>query len=202
MAVRRVWVWPGGRAGATPPFAFGKERGTRFGGATDGVEVGLGKEGLQALAEGVGGGEVCADDEDGVVAGYGAEDFGPFFVIDAGGDGMGCTTPSQEHQEVSGLTKLDAEAGEHVGDGREVVRDGGCAVAFREGVASGSLEQAHFADVAGEGGLGGLDAPLGEFAAELVLVGDCGAYQQIADRGLALSFHGRRVRRGMAPEDA
>ena len=42
---------------------------------------------------------VGADDEDGVVAGDGADDLGPVFIVDAGGDGLGASGGGDEDEE-------------------------------------------------------------------------------------------------------
>ena len=43
---------------------------------------------------------VGADDEDGVVSGDGADDFGPVFVVDACGDGLRASGGGDEDEEV------------------------------------------------------------------------------------------------------
>ena len=53
-----------------------------------GLAAELGKVGLDAGLERGGGGVVRADDEDGVVAGDGADDLVPLFRVERGGDGL------------------------------------------------------------------------------------------------------------------
>ncbi len=59
---------------------------------------------------------VGADDEDGVVAGEGADDFGPLFVVERGGDGLGSADGGEDDEEVLGLADLEAEVLEDVAD--------------------------------------------------------------------------------------
>lgn len=158
-----------------------------------GFVVGLGNEGLDAGFEGFGAAVVGADDEDGVVAGEGADDFGPLFVVEGGGDGLGAADGGEDDEEVLGLANLEAEVLKDVADFGQLF---GFFVDRGEFVAGGAFEELELADVARERGLGDVDAAGGELAAEVVLVIDSGRAvgggglgQEVPDRVLALVFH-------------
>jgi hypothetical protein len=106
---------------------------------------------------------VRADDEDGVISGDGAYDFGPIFVIDSGGDGLRASGGGHKDEEVNGLTDFQAEALEDFANLRERVL---IRVSVRgERVAFRTLVQAKFVDVAGQGGLRDVKSATCEFAA-------------------------------------
>ena len=54
---------------------------------------------------------VGADDEDVVVSSDGADNFGPVFVVDAGGDGLSASGGRNEDEEVHGLADFEAVEG-------------------------------------------------------------------------------------------
>ena len=62
---------------------------------------------------------VGADDEDGVVSGDAADDFGPVFVVDPGGNGLGASGGGDEDEEVECLADFEAEAFEDFTDAGE-----------------------------------------------------------------------------------
>ncbi len=154
-----------------------------------GAGTGLGKVGLDAGLEGLRAADVGADDEDGVVAGDGADDFFPAFGVDAGGDGLGTSDDGADDDEVLGLDDGHAEVLKDAGGFGEVVFAVG-----GKGVAGGTLHELELADVAGERGLGDVEAPGGELATELVLIadgtarGDGGFDQELFDRGMAVGL--------------
>ena len=63
----------------------------------------LANEVLDARLQGFGAAGVGADDEDCVLAGYGADDVGPFFVVERGGDGLRTAHGGKDNEEVLGL---------------------------------------------------------------------------------------------------
>jgi len=64
---------------------------------------------------------VGADDEDVVVSSDGADNFGPVFVVDAGGDGLSASGGRNEDEEVHGLADFKAEALQKLVDSRQGV---------------------------------------------------------------------------------
>ena len=145
----------------------------------------LGEIAVEAGFEGFGLLVVGADDEDGVVAGDGADDLGPVFVVDAGRYGLGAAGGGDEDEEVQGEAGLEAEVAEHLGDAGHVV----FRFAGGRGVAGGALDEAQLAGVAGEGGLGDVDAAGSEFEAQIVLAGDVGFDEDFAYCGVTLLLH-------------
>lgn len=89
---------------------------------------------------------VGTDDEDGVVAGDGAYDFGPIFIVDSCGDGLGAAGGGYEYEEVHGLPDFEAEAFEDFANSRErvFVRVGAC----RKGITGGAFIQTQFMNIA------------------------------------------------------
>src|SRR5690606_31143148 len=64
---------------------------------------------------------VAQDEEDGVVAGEGAEDFRPFLPVERLGDGLCATGEGADHEQVSGSFRADVERGQEAGEGRRLV---------------------------------------------------------------------------------
>jgi hypothetical protein len=130
---------------------------------------------------------VRADDEDGVVAGDGADDLRPVFIVYRCGDRLGRAGGGDEDEQVGGLTGLEAEAAQDLADAGAFVvggvGDGG------QGVAVGALGEIELVNVARERGLGDVKATGGEFAAQFVLIGDGAGEQELADCGVALLLH-------------
>jgi hypothetical protein len=152
--------------------------------------VRLDKVGLDTVFEGLGAANVGADDKDGVVASDGADDFFPAFRVDAGGDGLGSADDGADDDEVLGLDNRHAKVLKDAGGfGKVVFAIGG------ECVAGWALHEPEFADVAGERGLGDVEAPGCQFATQFVLVvdgsaiGNGGFHQQVFDRGVAVGLH-------------
>jgi hypothetical protein len=141
--------------------------------------------GLDSGAEAFGGAGVGADEEDGVVAGDGADDFVPLLLVDGGGDGLRAAHSGEDDEEVLGLADFEAEVFEDVLDAGEVV----FFVDVGQGIAAGTFHELELVDVAGERGLRGVDAFSCELAAEVVLVGDGGLAEKVFDRVVALIFH-------------
>jgi len=148
--------------------------------------VGLFNVSLDPGLEGFGFAGVGADDEDGVVAGDGADNFFPLFVVHCGSDRLRAAHGGEDDEEVLGLTNFEAEVFEHVGDGREIVF---LFIADGKGVAGGAFHEFELADVARKCGLGDVDSFASELAAHVVLIGDGGLHQEVFDRVVALAFH-------------
>ena len=64
--------------------------------------------------------DVRADNEHGIVTRDGADDFRPALLIDAGGHRLRASGNGQQDQQVAGGANLLAEAGEQLGDARQV----------------------------------------------------------------------------------
>jgi hypothetical protein len=131
------------------------------------------------------------DDEDGVVAGDGAEDLRPLFPVEGFGDGLGAAGEGSDDEEVAGAFGGDEESGKEPVEGRRVVPgfwwQGVEVAAF----CVGHLEEAEFAEVPGEGGLADVEAADSEEFAELLLAGHPVALDDFADGGVAHSLaHG------------
>jgi len=149
---------------------------------------------LDSRLERGGGAIVGADDEHGVVAGDGADDFFPLFLVERGGNGLRAAHGGDNDDEILSLADFEAEAGESLDEQRWVVvrifND-----VVRQGIAAGTLEQLELADIARERGLGDMKAAAGELAAQSVLaangsvIGDRGFDQQFTDRVVALALH-------------
>src|SRR5688500_16314991 len=56
-------------------------------------------------------------DEDGIVAGDGADGLGPFLPVDGGGDGLGAARERLHHQEVADPVGSQVERGEETEEG-------------------------------------------------------------------------------------
>jgi hypothetical protein len=129
---------------------------------------------------------VCADHQDGVVAGDGADDFGPLFVVDGGGDGLRAAGAGDDDDQVFGLTGFEAEVLQHLVDGGLVivlfVAVAGEDVTVR---ALGELELVH---VARERGLRDVVTLAGEFIAQLFLAGDRSLHQEVSDCAVPIAF--------------
>ncbi len=108
----------------------------------------------------------------------------------------GCAAPLAEQDEhVFGLAHLQAKAREHLGHGGEGVVEVGVrvhAVGLGEGVAFGALQELELADVARKGGLSDVDAPPGELATQIILIGHGDGQQQFADGAVAEGLQGRK----------
>ena len=159
------------------------------------LAAGLGNVGLDAGLEGCGFRAVRTDDEGGVISCDCAYDLVPLFLVHGGSDGLRAAQGGEDDEEVLGLTDLEAEGFKDLMDGG-TVGILGLSVAAGEGVAGVIFLQAEFADVARERRLGDVDALGGEFAAQIILVGDdssmaggCVLFEQVLDRVVALIFH-------------
>ena len=133
------------------------------------------------------------DYEDGVVPREGAQNFGPFLPIESFRDGLCATGQSPHEQEISGALGAGVEGGQQPGEGRSVLpRFGGEGVmgdAFR----IGDFDQAKLPDVAGERGLGDVEAALGEELTKVLLAGDALLAHDRAHGSVSLGFaHGGR----------
>lgn len=151
------------------------------------MEAESGNVGLDPLLDREGFAGIFADDEDGVVAGDGAYDFRPLFVIDCGGDGLGSAGAGDDDDEVCGLAGLEAEILQNLMDCRLIVVLFVVAAA-REDVAAGAFGEPQFVNVAGEGGLSDVIALGGEFAAQFILIGDGSLHQQVADGAVSIAL--------------
>lgn len=164
-----AWLQGGGLCGAGGVFEAG----------ADGVE-------------GVGGAE---DDEDGVIAGDGAEDLVPFLAVESDGQGLSATGEGMDDDEV-----VDAFGGEEEG-GCEALEAGGLVggvgghVVGGVAVGSGLFDEAEGADVAGEGALADVEALVCEEVAELVLGPDGVVPDELEDGGVAAGPGGHDQRR-------
>ena len=147
--------------------------------------AGSGKKRFDSAAEGGGFGDVGADDEDGVVARDGADDIGPAFEVDGGGDGLGAAGGGDEDDEIHGLARFHPEAVEDAFDAGEIV----ACLAGRDAVAGGTFRELELADITRERGLGDVEAAAGEAYTELILIGHKARAEDVADGGLALPLH-------------
>jgi len=89
---------------------------------------------------------------------------------------------------ILGLLGLEGEAAEDIFDGGFVTLFFE-AVAVGQGVTARTFVQAHFTDVAGERGLGDIEAAANELAAQLVLADDGRGGDDFADHGMSLRLH-------------
>jgi hypothetical protein len=130
---------------------------------------------------------VGADDEDGVIAGDSADNFGPVLVVDRRGDGLGAAGGRDEDEKIGGEADFEAEAAEDLADA------GAFVFAIRgiiwQSVAERPLHQAKFVYISRKCRLCDMKAVAGELAAQFVLVGDGGADQEFADCGMTLLLH-------------
>ena len=134
----------------------------------------------EPLGEGVAARGVAADDEQGVVAGDGAEDVAEVGLVEGTGEELRGTGRRTEHDEVgAGLgadEQLGAQAGQPVAAGRGLAGRGDAAVTAlpRHGVDEGAVGVAHLDrveldEVAAQRGLGDADAVVAEEVGELGL---------------------------------
>ncbi len=128
-------------------------------------------------------------DEQGVVAGDGAEHLGQAGAVEGGGDDVGRAGRGAQDDEVAGVGDLDDPVAEHPA---EVVL-GGALVRGQlgdgvDGLAAGDpdLDGAEVLEVARHGGLGGGDAVGGQQLDEVGLAGDGVVGEQPGDAVLAL----------------
>src|SRR5688572_20350549 len=97
----RASGWCGSDRFRRVPFGWGLYPGELFESMRDGREV-LG---------------AAQHDEDGIVAGDGADDLGPFLPVDGGGDGLGAAREGFHHQEVTDPVGSQVERGEETEEG-------------------------------------------------------------------------------------
>jgi len=64
---------------------------------------------------------IGADDEDGVISCDGAHNFGPVFVVDSGGDGLGASGGGHKDKEIDGLTDFEAKAFKNLANSGQAV---------------------------------------------------------------------------------
>src|SRR5271154_6033882 len=101
--------------------AWGAALGARLTVCSAGIVAALAKVSFQSVFESSCLFFVGADDEDVVVSGDGADNFGPVFVVDAGSDGLGASGGRDEDEEIHGLADFKAEALEKLVDPRQGV---------------------------------------------------------------------------------
>ena len=137
-------------------------------------------EGQEPAGDGVAAERVARDHQHGVVARDGAEDVGELGLVDRRGEELGGAGRGAQHDEVgAGLgadEQLGAEPGQPVAGGRRLPRRRGSPVAALagDGVHEGAGLGAHpdgvqLDQVARQGGLGDVDALLGEQVGQLGL---------------------------------
>jgi hypothetical protein len=120
-------------------------------------------------------------------SGDGTDNFGPIFVVDACGDGLGASGGSDEDEEIHGLADFKAEALEKFVDSGQGI---GVRVAVcGERVSGGAFAEAEFVDIAREGCLGDVKAASCEFFSQFILAGDRCLNQEFLNDGMALLFH-------------
>src|SRR5665213_2426239 len=166
----------------------------------------LSNVGLDPVLDGEGPARVLADDEDGVVAGDRADDFGPLFVVDGGSDGLRAAGAGDDDDEVERLAGFEAEVLQDLVDGGLVVFVSAVAV-VGERVAIGAFGEFELVHVARKRGLGDVVALGGEFAAQLLLVGDAagdgGLRQEVADCAVPVALQNMpRAKREKRDADA
>jgi hypothetical protein len=148
-------------------------------------------EPLKALADG---GEVTGiskDDEDGVVAGEGADDLRPLFPVEGDGDGLCAAGERFYQEEVPDAIGAEIEGREEAGEGWRRVGDVG---GYRVGGAAlivGDLDEPQFTDIAGEGRLGDLDAAASEELPKDFLRGHAIVADEVEDLGVPLGLQHR-----------
>src|SRR5690606_25058474 len=127
---------------------------------------------LEAFLDGGQVAGVAEDDEDGVVAGEGAEDLGPFLPVDGLGDGLSAADHGLDDEEVAGAFGAEEEGGQETCE-----RRGGVPGLGRQGVVGAALgvvdlDEAELSDVARQGGLCDVEAARLEQLAQLLLTAD------------------------------
>ncbi len=103
----------------------------------------------------------------------------PVFIVYRCGDRLGRAGGGDEDEQIGGLAGLEAEAAQDLANAGAFVI-GGVDVG-RKGVAVGPFGEIEFVDIAGERGLGDVEATGGEATAQLILIGD-GAGQEGSSR--------------------
>jgi hypothetical protein len=160
---------------------------SRYGGPA-GSEAG---EPLKAFADG---GEVIGipkDDEDGVVAGEGADDLRPLFPVEGDGDGLCAAGERFYQEEVTDAIGAEIEGGEEAGEGWRRVGDVGGDRVGGAALIVGDLDEPQFTDIAGEGRLGDLDAAVSEEFPKDFLRGHAIVADEVEDLGVPLGLQHR-----------
>ena len=155
--------------------AWGAALGARVAVCSAGMVAALAKVSFQSVFESSCLFFVRTDDEDVVVSGDGAHNFGPVFVVDTGGNGLGASGGRNENEEVHGLADFKAEALEKLVDSGQ-----GVGVGFtigRKRITGGAFVEAELVNVTGECGLSDVKASPCKFLAQFILAGDRGLDQ-------------------------
>ncbi len=137
-------------------------------------------QGLAALAVG-------SNDEDGVVTGDGAGDFGKFCAVDGGGEGLCPARRSLKDEKIFRRTNIEEELAESASKRRHggvFGKQRGRTIAFA------GLNELELMKIARERGLGNAHALLREAAAEVLLVGDSLRRDQAKDLAVTKCFGG------------
>jgi hypothetical protein len=141
---------------------------------------------------------VAEDEEDGVVAGDGAEDLVPLLVVDADGEGLCAAGEGAEDEKIVDALGIDEEGGHEAGEGRCGVDDVGRDGVGVDAVGVGGLDEAELLDVTGEGALSDVEAAGQEEFTESLLGGDAVAADQVEDGHLPLELGAHEGKVGFA----
>jgi hypothetical protein len=151
-------------------------------------------ETLKALADGREVAGFAEDDEDGIVAGEGADDLGPFLPIEGDGDGLGAAGQGLEEEQVADAIGAEIERGEEPREGGGRIGDVGGDHVGGSTLVVGHLDEAELADIPGKSGLGDLEAACGEELPEDLLAGHAVLADDVEDFGMPLGLQHRRRR--------
>src|SRR6185312_3484005 len=144
----------------------------------------LGNVGLDTMLDGKRLARVLADDEDGVIAGDGADHLGPLFVIDGGSHRLRTAGAGNDDDEVERLAGFEAKVLQHLVDRGLVILVFVVAVVGKR-ISVGAFGELELVHITRKRGLGDVVTLGGEFAAQFLLVGDAagdgGLRQEVAD---------------------
>jgi hypothetical protein len=144
-------------------------------------------------------GGVAEHEQDGVVAGDAAEDFGPLLPVECFGDRLSAAGEGLDDEEVAGPFGADEESGQEPVQRRLVVECFGRERVVETAVGGGDLDESQLADIARERGLGDVEAATVQHLAELFLAADPVRLDQLANDGVSGGLsHARECRRGAA----
>lgn len=138
---------------------------------------------------------IGANNQYSIVAGNGPNDFIPVFVVDPQRDGLRASGSRDEDQLVLRLLDLEAKTGQDLANGGQIVFDViSGAIAVGQSVTIGSLVKTQLVNVAGERGLGHVEATAHQFAAQLILAADVCCRQQFADCAVSVVFGHKKIK--------
>jgi hypothetical protein len=139
---------------------------------------------------------LAQDDEDGVIAGEGPEDFGPFFPVEGLGDGLSATGEGADDEQIAGALGADEERGQQSFEGRCAVPGLGRQGVVVTALGIRHLDEAELADVARESGLSDIETAYTELFAKVFLARDAVSLHDLAN--LVEAFLLRHGHRGTA----